>query len=135
MTDAGNICQELILSVTATRGTAASSGCSYHLCFLISTSPKEEPTFPCSLAPNPPPLGFLFIILSPLPKVFDSQRDFPSRIPNRIKVLRRSPESLFPAFCLRIDYVPTLLELVSVFFLFLREVCLSLLGAKITPPF
>lgn len=33
---------------------------------------KIKTRFPCPLAPDPAPLGFLFIMLSPLPKVFDS---------------------------------------------------------------
>lgn len=52
-TDAGNICPELIHSITATRGTAASSVCSRLPGFLVSTSPREKSNCFPSLAANP----------------------------------------------------------------------------------
>ena len=64
---------------------------------------------------TPPPLGFVFIILSPPPKVCDSQRT--PAFPNLEEDQRAQKKSRVtpPSFCLQRACVPTVLELRSGF--------------------
>lgn len=96
-TDAGNICPELIHSIAATRGTAASSVCFQLPGFPISTSPKEKSDCFPSLAAHPLNWAFWSLFGAHCQRYL-TPGDTPARTPNRIKGPRRSPESLFSAF-------------------------------------